>query len=174
MSRVVWVAVVGVVAGASVGCGDDAGAGAAGGEAAGGGAGAPSTGGGGQAGGAGGAEAGDGRCASPFDVDLPFSLPMADSSLAFDDTTLACNPDPLPELVFRVVLSEPREVRVTGNDSSGQGVGFQISSETCDGTRAACEWVANGVLDSTVMLAAGTWLFIFERRPAGVFELAVE
>lgn len=107
-------------------------------------------------------------------MELPFSGPMADSSLAFDDTTLACNTDPLPELVFRVVLPELRTVTVTGNDSSGQSVGFQISRDSCDGTRAACEWASNGILDSTVMLEAGTWLFIFERRPAGVFELAVE
>jgi hypothetical protein len=99
---------------------------------------------------------------------------MADSSLAFDDTTLACNADALPELVFRVVLAEPRTVTVTGNDSSGQGVGFQISRDTCEGTRAACEWASNGTLDSTVMLEVGTWLFIFERGPSGVFELAVE
>jgi hypothetical protein len=163
-----WVAMVGAVT--VVGCGDDAGTGASGGEMPGGAAGAPNTGGGDT----GGAPAGDGRCATPFDVDLPFARPMADSSLAFDDTTLACNGDPLPELVFRVTLTEPRDVAVTGNDSSGQGVGFQISRDTCEGTRVACEWASNGILDSTVMLEAGTWLFIFERRPFGIFELAVQ
>lgn len=112
-----------------------------------------------------------GNCLAPRSMTMPFAVDTVESTAGqLDTTSVACGaPASVPERVYRLVLTQPTSVTVNAGDRSGQGIGVQVRQDSCTGTSVGCDWSSNGVLARTYALPAGTWLFIVERNPAGLF-----
>lgn len=122
-----------------------------------------------------GTSSGNGSCAAPEVITLPYSETAGSTAVALDTTSVACGaPASLSEAVYRLELANDTAVKVTANDESGQGIGVQVREDSCTGTSVECGWQSNGVYDKTLPLPAGTWLFVVERNPEGAFSFAVE
>jgi hypothetical protein len=115
-----------------------------------------------------------GTCPSPVDITLPHQEQDGDTAAAQDITDLSCNADSLPEVAYRLVLASEQTVTWRANDSSGQGVGVEVFMDDCNGTSLWCDWAANGIVDRTLVLPAGTWFFVLERKPAGPYDFSIE
>ena len=119
---------------------------------------------------------GAGSCLTPRAITLPFAVDTVATTIGqLDTTSVACGaPAAVPELVYRLVLSQPASVTVNASDRSGQGIGVQVRQDSCTGASVGCDWSSNGVLARTYpSLPAGTWLFIVERNPAGLITFTV-
>jgi hypothetical protein len=115
-----------------------------------------------------------GSCVAPKTITLPFSETAGSTAVALDATSVACGaPSSLSEAVYRLVLANDAAVKVTANDSSGQGIGVQVRETSCTGTSVECGWQANGIYDKTLPLPAGTWFFVVERNPEGAFTFSI-
>ncbi len=117
--------------------------------------------------------AGDGSCASPFAISLPFEQTGVDSTGGSDDVASTCEPVPLPEAVFRIGLATEHTVTVTATADSGDGISLEIRAEDCTGTLVGCVWQADGGIEQVLTLPAGSWVFIVQRSPAGSFDFSV-
>ncbi len=115
-----------------------------------------------------------GTCPTPVDITLPYQEQAGDTAASADITDLSCNADALPEVAYRLVLATEETVNWRANDSSGQGVGVEVFMDDCNGTSLWCDWAANGIVDRTLVLPAGTWFFVLERKPAGPYDFAIE
>jgi hypothetical protein len=115
-----------------------------------------------------------GSCPTPVDITLPYQEQVGDTASAQDITDLSCNADSLPEAAYRLVLASEQTVTWRANDSSGQGVGVEVFMDDCNGTSLWCDWAANGIVDRTLVLPAGTWFFVLERKPAGPYDFSIE
>lgn len=120
-----------------------------------------------------GSSSGNGSCAAPKAITLPFSETAGSTAVALDTTSVACGaPASLSEAVYRLELANDTAVKVSANDKSGQGIGVQVREDSCTGTSVECGWQSNGVYDKTLPLPAGTWFFVVERNPEGAFTFA--
>ena len=117
--------------------------------------------------------AGDGSCASPLEIPVPFEMLDASSADGSDDVASNCEPVPMPETVFRVTFATERTVTIEADAPSSEGISLEIRAEGCAGALVGCEWQVDGGLEQVMTLPAGSWGFIVQRNPAGSFTFRV-
>jgi hypothetical protein len=113
-----------------------------------------------------------GACAAATMHEAPFSV-TASADTSSTDLALSCQADATAgQAAHAITLAQAAMVDITASDESGQGVGVEIRTPACAPASVACVWQSNGNVHQSVSLAAGTWVIVVQRKPAGKYSLS--